>query len=212
MDDGKNTPSFERQVLARAWFGAWAFFESWRRDIGVFVFSLVVGGWAFWKVHGWHAAWSDAMDVLIHVAAPAVILWLLLFVWHVWLAPSAIVYEELRKAQTAAPIEKAGSGQKPTNWGIWRQMDFWTIKQFSAILARDDPALTKMGTEQSAFFRLIIADVKANKLPHIKEMVQSVWGNQGTYERPIDVDTKIRKADAIRWAKAHDGFDTSHVD
>jgi hypothetical protein len=106
--------TFGRQVFRRAWSSAWAFFGSWQRDAGLFVFFTVVGGVPYYWRHGWPDTWSDTLDAVLSVAAPAIVLWLLLFVWHLWLAPSAIAYEAAKARSNAGNVVPAGPPKPPT--------------------------------------------------------------------------------------------------
>jgi hypothetical protein len=197
-------PSFDRLVLSRAWFSAWQFFESWRRDIGVFLFSLVVGGGVFWKLHGWPGAWSDAVDVLIHVAAPAVVLWGLLFFWHLWLTPSALAYEAIKSPQ----FFPATSNRKipQPNWEIWKKVPNYSFEQFAAILARKNPSAAHT-MEGDEYLNLMIADAKAGELFYQVEYGAGVFQDQPF---PPNPDSIIPRPVAIKWAEEKQ-FDVSYI-
>ena len=89
-----NAPEFSFwRMVVRSWVSTWAFFGSWRRDIGIGLFSLVVGEVIFYRSHGLPETWTDSLDNLFHLAAPAVALWALIFVWHFLMAPFAVIFE-----------------------------------------------------------------------------------------------------------------------
>lgn len=107
-----NGPEFSFwRMLVRAWWSAWAFFESWRRDVGVAVFSLFVGEAIYFHSHGLPDTWRDGVDNLIHAAAPAVALWLVIFAWHFLMAPFSVLYEAAKaSAQQPVGAESIGVG------------------------------------------------------------------------------------------------------
>jgi hypothetical protein len=208
--------TFEWQVISRAWFSAWQFFESWRRDIGVFVFSFVVGEWLFFRVHGWPDTWKDAMDNLIHIVAPAVAIWILLFVWHLWLAPSALVYEAFRKAYSERRPDIASRLPGPTlpppiNWAPWKVRGEYSLYEFAKILAKTDPAAQAMNTEGSAFIRLLLEEINAGNLEYIPRFDYRTDGVRMTkYELDADYDTCVKREVALAWA-ATKRFPIDHV-
>lgn len=104
--------SFGRLVLARAWFAAWAFFESKTKDAVLFVSFLVVGGVAYYCLFGLPATKDQIVPVLIFTVGPMVALWLLLFVWHLWLAPAALAYQAAREALARPPTVRATAAGK----------------------------------------------------------------------------------------------------
>jgi len=153
------------------------------------------------------------MDTLLHVAAPAVVLWFFLFVWHLWLAPAALAYEAIKAIPPPSPPEKPARAvpekkDPPINWIVWKQMPSYTLKEFAAILAKDEPSSMKTPYEQAAFFKLIMSEAESGKLPYIREMLE---GYGRPIERALDADSRIWREDAIKWADAHDGCDVSQI-
>ena len=116
-------------------------------------------------------------------------------------------------ACTCRPCLRSGEGngpsEKPVNWLPWKQMDHYTIRDFAAILSKEDPVSIGSSHEKQAWFNLLIDEARRGKLPHIPEAVGG-WGASGI-QRQIGGETKIRKPDAIKWADADEGRDVSHV-
>ncbi len=96
---GEEERSFGRLVFNRAWYATWRFFGSAPRDIALFIFSTVGGFSAYYLFNGLPAALDQAMSVVAFTVGPLGILWLLLFAWHMWLAPMGLAYEAA-KART----------------------------------------------------------------------------------------------------------------
>ncbi|HEX3810453.1 MAG TPA: hypothetical protein VHW02_12240 [Rhizomicrobium sp.] len=92
------TKTFGYLVVERAWSSAWKFFGSWKHDASVATVSIIFGEWSYYKDHGLPASLQDGVYNALHLAAPAAIIFILLFLWNFWLAPSAIVYEKLNAA------------------------------------------------------------------------------------------------------------------
>lgn len=203
-------PSFGWLVFRRAWFGALGFFESWRRDLLAASVSFAVGESIYYRTHGLPATWADGVDNLIHLLAPVVVLWALLFVWHLWLAPSALAYEAARKAAAAAPVAPIGSEQtrrpRVINWAIWKQRDKFTLSEFASVLAKVDPSKPGNDADRDAMLKLIQEDAMARKFPLIKDRLAGAYCQPDLY--PLDFS--IKKEDAIKWASQR-GFDVSHI-
>src|SRR5438552_2885117 len=169
-------PSFSKQVLSRAWFAAWQFFESKTRDAILFVFLFGSGAVAYYQLFGWPATKEQVVPVLIFTVGPIVGLWVLLFLWHMWLAPAALAYEAAKETaqarnEAALPRRVAARQEKPVNWLPWKQMDHYTIRDFAAILSKEDPVSIGSSHEKQAWFNLLIDEARRGKLPHIPEAV-----------------------------------------
>ncbi len=217
MADEQNDSSFGRQVFDRAWFGAWNFFGSRMRDIAIFGASLVFSGLLTWFLFDLNETWAQVMSVLIFTVAPAVAIWLLLFLWHFWLAPSAIAYEAARKAYAQNPEQKnrnfsvrIGAGP-PVNWAIWKQRNSISLMEFAAILAKNDPGTipdnpenTRPGDERN-FLRLLQEEAGRNAIPTRPNQYAERFYTPALYPGYFDV----QRADAIKWAEAK-GFDVAH--
>jgi hypothetical protein len=87
-------------------------------------------------------------------------------------------------------------------------MDQYTLRQFSAILSKNEPNSTKTPYEQAAFLDMLLIDAKAGKLPFIRELLE---GFGRPTERSLDNESSISKVEAIKWADSHEGFDVSHI-
>jgi hypothetical protein len=131
---------------------------------------------------------------------------LLLFIFHLWLAPSALIYEAA-KSLSAGRAPTPPPPTKPINWLVWRQRQRYEVQEFAAILARNDPVSALLPNEQASFQKLILEQLKTNKLSYIEGYGENY---SGRYELGIDEFTEIEKDVAIKWAEAR-GFDVSHV-
>jgi hypothetical protein len=203
--------SFSKQVLSRAWFAAWGFFDSWKRDLVLFAASLVVGGGYYLQDHGWPKDVWGAMDAIIHAAAPAVIIWLGLFLWHLWLAPSALAYQAAKEAISEAHAARPAAPrpvkpEKGINWAVWKQRSTYTLIEFAAILAKADPGSNLENSEQKSFSKLLIEDAMGRKLPVQRGRNAEDWYSPDIYPTYFI----ITRGDALKWAEAK-GFDVSHI-
>jgi hypothetical protein len=211
MAEGNSDPSFSWLVLKRAWFGALGFFESWQRDLVAFFFSFGIGEAIFYRTHGWPATWSDGMDNLIHLVTPVVVLWVLLFVWHLWLAPAALAYEAARQSVTHPKSKKFSDNigttpPKPeVNWAIWKQRSNYRLTELASILAKIDPNGNDT-PESEGFLDLLKEDAMARRLPCRPNRLAESRYQPDLYPASFDV----QKTDALKWA-AEKGFDLSHV-
>lgn len=94
-------PTFGRQVLSRAWFNAWAPIKDRRLDIVLGLVGAVLAIGHATKT-GWTWTYPDFLGAVVSLFAPFVAVWVVLFVWHFWLAPSAIAYEAAKAAHKRA--------------------------------------------------------------------------------------------------------------
>ena len=164
---------------------------------------------------GWPDTWKDAMDNLIHIAAPAVAIWVLLFIWHLWLAPSALVYEALKEAQSFAkgpplPAEVL-KREKPINWAIWKQRPTFTLKEFADVL-RACGTYQQFGNRSDRFCSTDTGDDIAQKVLAC-QFTQTKYsgytmGNFPPAQYPHMY--KLQKEAAIKWAKSKN-FDVSSI-
>lgn len=204
---------FGKQAFRLAARGTWADYKSRVEGFGgtgvITVFTL----FAIASLHGLSDMWMEAQTYEIIIGAN--VGWVaLLFLWHLWLAPYELALEAIRKA-ARPPLESfqrtpAQPAAKPVNWMIWKQMEQYTLKQFAAILAKDDPIAMTASHEQRAYLELLLADIKSGKLPRVKVMLVHAYEGY-EYERTIDWETPVKKADAMAWADAHEGFDVSLI-
>lgn len=75
MADGAE-PSFGWLVIKRAWFGAWRFFDSWKKDTALALVSIAVGEASYYRQHGLPASMLDGLYNALHLVAPLTIIWL----------------------------------------------------------------------------------------------------------------------------------------
>jgi hypothetical protein len=158
--------TFGRTVINRAWFEAWLFFESKTRDAILFAILFAAGGVVYYRLYGWPATKEQVVPVLIFTVGPIVGLWMLLFVWHLWLAPSALAYEEARKAFLEQKTDRASGLPRPTpipaiNWAPWKHRGEFSLYEFAKILAKIDPAGQSLSTEGSAYIRLLLEEINS---------------------------------------------------
>lgn len=211
--------TFGQVVLGRAWWSSWRFFEDVWNDLRVGAVAILLTIYQHYQAHGFSVSLEDGWSAVVTFLIPFVAVWALLFVWHLWLAPAALAYEAAKEASEAAkarptpPAQRNNEPQAPThkpiNWSIWKQMDTYSVRQFAAILANEDPASGISSTETSAFLKIIRDDIDAGRLPYIKEYGISFEGRR--FEKSVNNDTEIKKAHAIAWADAHDNFNVSRV-
>jgi len=106
--------SFGRKVGRRAWVSAWLFFDAKPKHAATFVVLFIGGGIAYYWLYGLPAAWEQAVVILIFTVGPIVALWCLLFLWQMWLAPAALVYEQAMQAErrSVPPVMTAESSER----------------------------------------------------------------------------------------------------
>jgi hypothetical protein len=210
MDEIKE-PSFGRLVVYRAWFAAWQFFESKLRDAILFAGTLFVGGVAYYLLYGLPATEEQIVPVLIFTVGPIVGLWLLLFIWHLWLAPSALIYEAARKAAlTSGPPANLPAPTKApppdVNWAIWKQRNSYNLNEFAGLLAKDDPSHDPSTPQARSFLRLAQDDAMNGKLTVVRD--RNAHHSYLPDLHPYYFD--VPRPEAIKWAAAK-GFDISHI-
>ena len=154
------------------------------------------------------------MENMIHVAAPVVLLWLLLFVWHLWLAPAALAYETAREAVIAKRSDGNASAVrapsmprvKPINWAVWKERQSYNLIELAAILGQIDPSNVNEEKTDKAYLKLLQEDAMNRKLPVKGDR------NAESYQMPDLWPSyfTVAKTDAIKWA-ADKHFDLSHI-
>jgi hypothetical protein len=205
-------PSFPRLVFLKALKNTVAVFRSRLRDAAYVFLSLVTGGAIYYAIWGLPRAMSEALPIVIFSFAPLGIFVFCVFLWHLAIAPAELLYETIKESTpvpSSAPAASPARVKPAVMWSIWKQMDDYTLKQFAAILARDDPIDMSYPHDQAAYLKLLDSDVRSGKLPYIKEILRNF--HDDPYEREINEKPHIRKADAIKWADAHEGFDVIHI-
>lgn len=203
---GDDKKSLERQVLERAWRGTWAFFGSWQRDLAVFSLTLAVVAANYYLRSGWPTDWWAVMDYLAVLVAPVCILWLLLFVWHFWLAPFGVIYQAWMDSIPEQPlIRNVAIPARPINWTPWKLREKYELRQFARILVGRDPNGSDTN-ECHAYLDVLKQEVNSGKLKaHLL---------RDSYTRRMQAaryDTEIDRAVAIKWAKDH-VIDISHIE
>jgi len=207
-------PSFGKLVGLRAWWAAWKFFEDVRHDIALGAIAIFLAAYQQYTSHGLSVSLRGAGEAVVAFLLPFVIVWLLLFIWHLWLAPAALAYEAMRKAahdaatviaQRASAPAKGVREPPKVNWAVWRLMDSYTLKEFSSILVKRDPKAGGNTNEEYSFQQLVGAQIiKGNVLG--ARLVRYSFS-------PYDVDpddTTVTRLGGIAWAEANN-FDVSHI-
>jgi hypothetical protein len=132
-------PSFGRLVIKRAWFSAWEFFDSWKRDTVLACASIVVGEVSYYRQHGLPATVLDLVYNALHLVAPLAIVWGILFLWHFWLAPYALVYEAARASAAKPSTVTAPQPQKKKTLrealGAWAHVDRFKVSDAACLWA-----------------------------------------------------------------------------
>jgi len=206
-EEGTKQKSFGQLVLARTWWNSWEFFGSVRHDVSIGVISVIFTIYHQTTKQHPFTLWDVGAGV-VTLLLPFVVVWALLFLWHFWLAPSALAYEAMKEAQTSKPTMSAPQRQMPqlpaTNWAIWKQMDAYSLFEFAAILAKQNPEDQSRNKEEMSFLKLLEQDARANKLKLSKRVRSSAYSDD------ISHYSEISRADAIAWADMR-RFDVGHI-
>jgi hypothetical protein len=206
-------PSFGWLVLRKAVADTKEFFGSTTRDVAMGAFLAVLGFANYWRRYGLPAVRDEFLSAFYSTFEPLLIVVAMVFVWHLWLAPAAIAYEAARTAfkqrNTTSKQPPQPKTQPPVKWAIWKQMERYKAQEFAAILAKNDPASSMSSTEQEAFLRLIIEQMRTKALSYVRRYSQDYLSG-GTEEIDPNEFTEIKRIDAIKWAQSRD-FDVSHI-
>ena len=208
MADSESSPaSFSRQVLSKAWFSTWKFFEDMGRDAALFTISVVGGGIVYYTLHGLPAELEQIVEALIFTVGPVVVLWLLLFTWHLWLSPAALLYEQAKSltAQKRSPGNArlvSAIAPKPVNWSVWKKLDTYTLAELASILAKRDPGGSGGSSEEHAFKQLLSQETYQDRLP--------IATRETDFKGETTDGSQVLREEAIKWADAQ-GFDLSHI-
>lgn len=199
--------SFARLVINRAWFSAWAFFESKVRDAILFAVLFATGGGAYYRLYGWPAAKEQIVPVIIFTVGPMVALWMVLFIWYLWLAPSALAYEAaMARPSTSSSNVPPPVLEKQINWAVWKQRSAYSLIEFSSILAKELPTGSTEEASSAAFLKLLQEDAMNRRLPIVKDRNAESYFQPDTWPAYFSV----KRADALSWANDK-GFDVTHV-
>jgi len=210
MASGDETLTFGQQVGRRAWFSAWAFFESRTRDAVLFTVIVAIGGGTYYKLYGWPAAWEQIVSILIFTVGPIVALWLLLFLWHLWLAPTALAYEAAREAVqfTSLPDDYVPLSTRPAvNWAPWQRRTKYNLLELASILAKVEPSgSTGSDSEEASYLELLKEETTTGRLRFQRNRRAEDYYQPDVWPTFFDVE----KVDAMKWAESK-GFDLSHI-
>jgi hypothetical protein len=212
MDSVVPEPTFTQLIFKNAWANTKRFFRSVRHDIIGGGLAACAGFTVFYFLQGLPVAVEGFITAAAFTFGPIAAAVILVFFWNLLISPSELAYEAIRKHQnqTIAIEAQPHNDPPPVNWNTWKQMDEWSIDQFAAILARVEPTTLRTTPDSRAYRKLISDDVEAKKLPYVKEYDYGIYDGR-QYEKEVDGKTRIKKSEAIKWADAHEGFDTGHV-
>lgn len=203
--------SYSALVFRRAWRNTWTLLKNTTTDALVGIPSLLIGAAIFLMVYGRSEMTKEIVKFIAFVLAPAGLFLVFFFLWNLYLASDELIYEAIKnmpKPPSEAPLPApAKPTYKPVNWAIWKQRSKYAVREFAAILAKDDPASLSVTHEQSSFRALILEAIGEKKLKYIPSYYQSFDGRR---ENDIDADTELSKSNAIAWAESC-GFSVDHV-
>ncbi len=206
--DEHQEPSFGRQVVRRAWFASWKFFEDRRHDIGLGFLGVLLAAYQRFTIRGISTSLPDLGMDCVSILAPFVVMWALLFVWHFWLAPSAMVYDASRRvAESIAEASRPQKESRPINWAPWKHRTHYTLYEFAKILSKTDPAAQALNTEGSSYLRLLIEAMKNRAIKYVP------LSNEPPLERYLkytDANNRGERDDLLWWAESK-GFPTDHI-
>jgi hypothetical protein len=208
-----SAPSFGRLVFGRALSETWHLFNSKLKDALYVVLSIIVGFplyALFWGLpNGMPRAMTDVIPIVMFSFVPLGIFVACVFLWNLWLAPIALAYEATKENSLSdSPLLLAKKVVRP-NWAIWKHMQEYSVRQFAAILANNDPMSAMVTSELATFQQLILEEIETEKLAYIPEYQTNP--HSGTrHVKPIDERTKIRKEAAIQWAESK-SFNVAHI-
>lgn len=200
MAEGQES-SFGQKVLRRAWRETWEFFDSTLSKAVASAIMVLLGWIAYYLSYGLSATKDQIVPILFFTVGPFLAFWALIFIWHLWLAPLAFTYEAARElarmpglAPPPAPV---------VAWAPWIRRSQYSSNEFAAILANEDPS-TQPSYKRMGFYRLILEEAKAGKLPTVRKRLNAPPGG-------LPDDFSIPSDAALKWAKDK-GFDLSHFE
>jgi len=199
-------PSFGRLVFGRALADTGRFLGYTKRDIILGGITLALGGFLAYVFVGKADTLKEFAFIAAFTFAPAGIVMIAIFVWHLWLAPSVLAYEAVRSAAALSTTAPKQISTAPTvNWAIWKQRSQYNLAELSSILAKEDPH-GMSSHSATAFLDLLKEEVMGRKLATIKD------SEAGPYQTADLWPTyySLPKDAALKWA-ADKGFDLSHI-
>jgi hypothetical protein len=156
--------------------------------------SLFVGTAVHWRIGG---APTDLPALAISIASSAGTAFLLFgskFLWHLFLAPSEIIHNEVRPVLEGAGIMGV---PRPPNFSIWRHRKSYNTAEFASLLVSLDP-----GSSQTVDYRamqwLVLEGLRNGELKYA--MPAGSGPAQPGYVP--DISVFIAKEDALIWAEA----------
>lgn len=210
MAEAKEPLSFGRLVFGKAVSDTIGFLRYTTRDLILGAVTLALGAGLAYVFVGK----ADTMKELVFVAAftfaPAGIVLISVFVWHLWLAPAALAYEAFQKTipEPRPNIASRLPGPKPsTNWAAWKARATYTLAEFGAILAREDPGLEIETPGRESFTRLLAEAARTGQLVIRTGPYYDTGDSPDIYPNHFIIE----KQPALTWAKGK-GFDVSHVE
>lgn len=193
-------PSFSRLVFGKAVSDTARFLAYTKRDLIFGVITVALGAGLAWYFVGKADTMKEMVFFAAFTVAPAGIVMIAVFIWHLWLAPAALAYE-VYKGGSASAV-----GPDPeVNLTPMRLRAVWDVPSFAEVLRAVDPKARTPGHRFS--YKVTILDaLKHRGLKYIRVASHRV---QGGYYPPSD-SSEIAKEDAIEWAEKN-GFDMSKV-
>jgi hypothetical protein len=201
-------PSFGRLVFGKALSDTGQFLKYTKRDAMLGVFSLALGGTLAYVFVGKADTLKEFAFIAAFTFAPAGIVMIAVFIWHLWLAPSALAYEAAKASVGNSKPDSVVPKKEQVNWAPWKQRSQYSLYEFAKILAKTDPAAQRLSTEGSSFLRLLLEEVQNRKLAALPTFRPDIWGEQ--HLSNPDYETEVQRVAAITWAESKN-FDVTHI-
>jgi len=206
---GEKAQSFGARVVKRAWKGTLETFETTARAIVLALALAAVALLAQLYRGGFEAVKADLLQTLWQTALPVGAVGLCIFLWNIWLAPFALIYEATANVtNSGARSTTPSSPIKQINWAPWKHRARYTVIEFAQILAKSDPASQTLNGEAISFASLLKEECKTRKLPYIPEYSENYMGD--TYEVEVSEWTAVPRDALLTWAEQKK-FSVDHV-
>ena len=192
--------SFSRAVFGRAVADTWQFFEYKPRDFILFLVTLLLGAACAYVFIGKLETKNELVLSGAFTLAPSAIVIAAVFLWHLWLAPAAVAYDAAMAALAEVAASKIAPPPEPVNWAIWKKRSYYTVAEFSAILANQDP----VGNFAPSSDRTALVQLMLEWLRRITPR-----GAINEIGSP-SLQSAIAREDAIKWADEI-GFSVDHI-
>jgi hypothetical protein len=202
-------PTFSRLVFGKAYANTKNLFADKVKDTIFGGFLALPGGLISLYRYGLPVEMESGLSFAAATFGPIGVVVVIVFLWNLWLAPCEISYEAWRSSlyKPTTPMPRPAPS---INWTIWKKRTEYTIWEFSMILAKDDPSTSYVGTDASAYCKLIMEGISKKQIPCIARYYKIA----GTSDSEIKVNARhnnIKKSVAIEWAKSQ-SFDVSHIE